>query len=306
MGLGVAFVDGAYIDADDAKLSIFDLGFIRSDVVYDVVSTWKGLFFRLDDHIARFGRSCQGIRVACPYTGDEIKRILAECTHRAGLEDAYVEMLITRGRFASTSSRDLRTCVPTFMAYAIPYIWIATPEKQDEGLHLVIAERQRIPDQSIDQRFKNFHWGDLTGGVFEALDAGADNAVLCTPSGLLAEGPGFNVFVIKDGALATPRRNMLEGITRRTVFDLAAEIGVPAEAADLPPEALRGAAEAFICSTAGGIMPVGRVDGCVLGDGTPGPIGTRLRELYWSKREAGWLGTPIADLLADGDLAKTA
>ncbi len=306
MGEGVAFVDGAYIDAADAKLSIFDLGFIRSDVVYDVVSTWKGLFFRLDDHIARFARSCQGIRIECPYTGDEIKRIVAECTHRAGLEDAYVEMLITRGHFASSSNRDIRTCIPTFIAYAIPYVWIATPEKQNRGLHLVIAGRQRIPDESVDQRYKNFHWGDLTGGVFEALDAGADNAVLCTPSGLLAEGPGFNVFVIKDGALATPRRNMLEGITRQTVFDLAAEIGVPAEAADLPPEALRGADEAFICSTAGGIMPVGRVDDRALGDGGPGPISTRLRDLYWHKREAGWLGTPIAGLLGDDAVAQTA
>ncbi len=306
MGEGVAFVDGAYIDADDAKLSIFDLGFIRSDVVYDVVSTWKGLFFRLDDHIARFGRSCQGIRIECPYSGDEIKRIVAECTHRAGLEDAYVKMFITRGRFASPSNRDIRTCIPTFMAYAVPYVWIARPEKQDRGLHLVIAKRQRIPDESVDMRFKNFHWGDLTGGVFEALDAGADNAVLCTPSGLLAEGPGFNVFVIKDGALATPRRNMLEGITRQTVFDLAAEIGVPAEAADLPPEALSDADEAFICSTAGGIMPVTRVGDRVLGAGAPGPIGMRLRELYWSKREAGWLGTRITDLLGDDDLAKTA
>ena len=304
MGQGVAFVDGAYIDAADAKLSIFDLGFIRSDVVYDVVSTWKGLFFRLDDHIARFGRSCDGIRVECPYSGDEIKRIVAECTHRAGLADAYVEMFITRGHFASPSNRDIRTCIPTFMAYAIPYVWVATPEKQDRGLHLVIAARQRIPDEAVDMRHKNFHWGDLTGGVLEALDAGADNAVLCTASGLLAEGPGFNVFVIKDGRLSTPRRNMLEGITRQTVFDLAAEIGMPAEAADLPPDALRDADEAFICSTAGGIMPVGRIDDRVFRNGGPGRISTRLRELYWSKREAGWLGTPITDLLADDDLAE--
>ena len=99
---------------------------------------------------------------------------------------------------------------------------------------------------------------------------------------------------------------MLEGITRRTVFDLAAEIGVPAEAADLPPEALRDADEAFICSTAGGIMPVGRVDDRALGDGGPGPIGTRLRDLYWQKREAGWLGTLIAGLLGDDAVAQTA
>ena len=96
------------------------------------------------------------------------------------------------------------------------------------------------------------------------------------------------------------------GLRVGTILDLAAEIGVPAEAADLPPEALREADEAFICSTAGGIMPVGRVDDRVFGNGGPGPISTRLRELYWRKREAGWLGTPIAELLGDDAVAQTA
>ncbi len=178
MADGIAFVDGAYVAAEDAKISVFDLGFIRSDVVYDVVSTWKGLFFRLDDHVDRFRRACDGVRLACPYSPAEIKRILAECTHRAGLRDAYVEMLVTRGRFASPSGRDIRQCAPNFIAYAIPYVWIATPEQQEKGLGIIVAERRRIPDESFDQRHKNFQWGDLTGGVFEALDAGADNAVL--------------------------------------------------------------------------------------------------------------------------------
>jgi branched-chain amino acid aminotransferase len=139
---------------------------------------------------------------------------------------------------------------------------------------------------------------DLQRGLFEALDRGADMAVLCTPGGHLAEGPGFNLFVVKDGTMSTPRRNVLEGITRRTVLDLARELGVPAREADLPPEALRTADEAFLSSTAGGIMPVAQVDGRPLGAGRPGPITTRFRKLYWERREAGWLGTPVKDLLA--------
>ncbi len=303
MAEGIAFIGGDYVAAEDARISIFDLGFVRSDVVYDVVSTRKGLFFRLDDHVERFARACAGVRLECPYSGPEIKRILAECTSRAGLEDAYVEMLVTRGRFASPSDRDLRNCTPNFIAFAIPYVWVATPGQQARGLSIVVAGRRRIPDESFDQRYKNFHWGDLTGGLFEALDRGADNAVLCTPSGHLAEGPGFNVFAVTGGRLLTPRRNMLEGITRRTVFDLAGEIGVETETGDYPPEVLHEADEVFLCSTAGGIMPVTRVDGRVLGNGVPGPLTSRLRELYWSKREAGWLGTRVQDLLADRDVA---
>ncbi len=297
MADGIAFIDGKYVPNDEAKISVFDLGFSRSDVAYDVVSTWKGLFFRLDDHVDRFLQSCAGVRIPCPYGKNDIQRILAECTYRAGLQDAYVETLATRGHFRSLDVRDLRQTEPTFIAYAIPYVWIATPEKQQVGLHVFIAKTPRIPDASVVARYKNFHWGDLTRAQFEALDAGADVAVLCGVTGDLSEGPGFNIFFIKGERLFTPRINVLEGITRRTVLTLAEEIGIPVETGNYPADALRTADEAFICSTAGGIMPVTIVDGKALGNGKPGPISWRLRELYWEKREAGWLGTPITNLL---------
>lgn len=294
---GVAFIEGQYVPADEAKISVFDLGFSRSDVVYDVVSTWKGMFFRLDDHLERFLRSCAGVHLSCPYTRDDIKPILAECVHRAGLQNSYVEVLTTRGQFLIPGSRDLRQTRPTFIAYAIPYIWIASLDKQKEGLHAYLAKTRRIADDAVAARFKNFHWGDLTKGQLEALDAGADVAVLCGTAGHLAEGPGFNVFFIQNGKIFTPRLNVLEGITRMTVMELAGEIGVEFEAGDYPADALRAADEAFISSTAGGIMPVTKVDGKPLGNGKPGPITWKLHELYWAKREAGWLGTRVADLL---------
>jgi branched-chain amino acid aminotransferase len=298
MAKGVAFIGEQYVNADEAKISVFDLGFSRSDVVYDVVSTWKGSFFRLDDHIDRFLDSCSGMRIACPYAKAEIKEILAECANRAGLEDAYVEVLTTRGRFTVPGSRDLRQTRPTFIAYAVPYIWIASPNKQAEGLHLFVASTTRIPDACVDARYKNFHWGDLTQGQLQAIDAGADVAVLCGMSGFLTEGPGFNLFWAKDGKLFSPGTNVLQGITRKTVLDLAQEIGVTVEAGDYAVQALSSADEAFICSTAGGIMPLTQVDDTILGDGRPGSLGTQLRTLYWSKREAGWLGTRVSDLLA--------
>jgi branched-chain amino acid aminotransferase len=295
---GIAFVDGEYVPADQARISIFDIGFTRGDAVYDTVSVWKGLFFRLDDHVARFLASCAGMRLQCPYPAERLKRILAECVDRAGLPDAYVQMIVTRGSFPSPTRRDPRLCQNKFVAFAVPYIWIASPERQLAGLDLVVAGNRRTPAEAIDPRVKNFNWMDLQRGLFEALDRGGDTAVLCTPAGHLAEGPGFNLWLAEDGALATPRSNVLEGITRRTVFDLAAELGVPARETDLTPDDLRRADEAFLSSTAGGIMPVARVDGRALGAGTPGPLSLRLRALYWAKREAGWLGTSVAALLA--------
>ncbi len=297
MADGCVYIDDRYVAPEEAKISIFDAGFTRGDAVYDTVSVWKGLFFRLDDHVARFFRSCERARLECPYSAEAVKRILAQCVHRAGLENAYVQTIVTRGTFPSLTLRDPRLCRNRFIGFAVPYIWIVSPERQAEGVDLAVGRNRRTPAEAIDPRVKNFNWMDLQRGLFEALDRGADTAVLCTPSGFLAEGPGFNVFLASDGELLTPRTNVLEGVTRQTVFELALELGIAAREADLAPEALRGADEAFISSTAGGIMPVGRVDGAPLGDGRPGPLTTRLRTLYWEKREAGWLGTRVEDLL---------
>ncbi|HZF34375.1 MAG TPA: aminotransferase class IV [Candidatus Angelobacter sp.] len=306
MAEGVAFVEGKYIPANEARMAVFDLGFMRGDAVYDTTSVWKGNFFRLDDHVARFLRSAAGMRLKCPYEPAQLKRILATCVQRAGLESSYVQMIMTRGTYQSLTNRDPRLCENRFIAYALPYIWIISPEKQETGINLAIVDNRRTPTEAIDPNIKNFNWMDLQRGLFEALDRGADHAVLCTPAGLLAEGPGFNFFLIKDKKLLTPKSNMLEGITRQTVFDLAGELGVPCTAADLPPDALREADEAFLSSTAGGIMPVTQVDGKPLGNGAPGLLTTELRTRYWQKREAGWLGTPVRELVEMEAVAGTA
>jgi branched-subunit amino acid aminotransferase/4-amino-4-deoxychorismate lyase len=296
---GCVFIDGEFVAPEDARISIFDPGFTRGDAVYDTVSVWKGSFFRLDDHVERFFASCRRARLAPPYDAGEVKALLAECVDRGGLEDAYVQAVSTRGSYPDPTVRDPRTCRNSFIGLAIPYVWIISPERQDEGLDLAIAgDVRRTPPEAIDPRMKNFNWLDLQRGLFEALDRSCDTAVLLTPSGLLAEGPGFNLFTVRGGRILTPRANVLEGITRRTVLELAAEVGAPVEEADLRPDDLRGADEAFLSSTAGGVMPVARVDGVPLrADGGPGPLSRRLRELYWSKREAGWYATPVADLL---------
>ncbi len=293
-------MDGRFCPLEDARISILDPGFTRGDAVYDTTSVWKGAFFRLDDHVARFFRSCARARLAPPVDAERARAILGEVVQRGGLEDAYVQMISTRGPYPSTAVRDPRLCVNTFIAYAVPYIWIVQPQRQLEGIDLVIAAKnRRTPPEAVDPRVKNFNWLDMQTGLFEALDRGGETAVLCTPDGRVSEGPGFNVFVVRDGALATPRGNMLEGITRRTVFDLAELVGVPCAETDLTADDLRGADEAFLSSTAGGIMPIATVDGGALRHGTgAGPLSLRLREEYWARREAGWLATPVASLVA--------
>jgi len=296
---GVAYINGNYVPLAEASVPLLDPGFTRGDAVYDTVSVWGAQFFRLDDHIARFFRSCGRARLSPPATADELKTILAECVSRTGLDAAYVQMISTRGKFQSPTNRDPRLCTNTLMTFAMPYIWIIQPARQLEGIDLAVATgNRRTPPEAVDPRMKNFNWLDLQRGLFEGLDRGSDTSVLCTPDGRLSEGPGFNLFVVRDEVLRTPRGNVLEGITRSTMLELAAELGLKAEEADLTADDLHDADEAFLSTTAGGVMPVATVDGRPLRHGTgPGPISLRLRTEYWARREAGWLGTPVASLL---------
>ena len=289
---GMAYTDGKFMPVGEARISILDWGLLHSDATYDVVHVWKGKFFRLEDYLDRFERSAAQLRMRLPNSRDEIRDILTECVRRSGLRDAYVEMICTRG-LPAPGSRDPRACRNRFHAFAIPFIWIADPEKQEEGVNLIISSVVRIPPQSVDPTVKNYHWGDFTRGLFEAYERGGDTTVLVDLQGNISEGPGFNVFAVVDGRVLTPGRAVLKGITQRTIMELCDEIGVPCEGAALTPSQLRAADEVFLTSTAGGIMPASRVDGVALGDGRPGRLTRQLRDLYWAKHEQGWHATTV-------------
>lgn len=289
---GIAFVNGAYVPLTEATIPLTDRGFVRSDATYDVAHVWKGRFFRLDDHIERFQASMRGLRMSLPYSSAEIAEILVECVRRSGLRDAYVQMTCTRG-VPPRGTRDPRLCKNRFYAFAQPFVWIANDEQRRDGLKMVVSSVQRIPPESIDPRLKNFHWLDLTMGIFEAYDKDAIVAVLTDGQGHVTEGAGFNVFAVKGNVITTPDRGVFEGMTRRSVIELAPEVGVNCELRPLAIEELRDADEIFITSSAGGIMPVTVLDGRIYGNGKPGPVTSRIHDLYWAKHDAGWLSTPV-------------
>ena len=297
---GAAYVDGQIVPVNEARLPLLDWGFTRSDATYDVVHVWKGRFFRLDDHLDRFERSCRRLYLDPQHDRDAMREILMQCVRASGLRDAYVEMICTRG-IPAPGSRDPRQCRNCFYAFAVPFVWIVPLEQQARGAHLIVTEVPRIVPASVDPTVKNFHWGDLTRALFEAFARGAESAVLVDANGNLSEGPGFNVFCVDGGRVSTPHGSVLEGITRASVGELCAELDIPFELADIRPEALRAADEAFLSSTAGGIMPVTRVDDRVLGDGRPGPITTRIRDAYWQRHEQGRHATPVDYSQAEPD-----
>jgi branched-chain amino acid aminotransferase len=206
------------------------------------------------------------LRLSLPVDREELRGILMECVRRAGLKDAYVEMVCTRG-FSPTFSRDPRDAVNNFFAFAIPFTSVANEEQRARGLDIAVSQVHRIPPDSVDPTVKNYHWLDLVAGLFEAYDRGSENVIL-TDLGAL-----------------TPDQGVLQGITRKTAVELCAEIGLQVTTAPLPVARLRGAEEIFITSTAGGIMPVTRIDGAPIGDGRPGPVTRRLAALYWDKHQ---------------------
>ena len=289
---GAAFVDGEYAPISEARVSVLDWGFSRSDVTYDVVHVWKGSFFRLEDHLDRFRASCASLHLDPGLDREALREALIHCVRLSGLRDAYVDMICTRGQ-PQPGSRDPRTCRNRLILYAVPFIWVIPPEVQERGARMIVSDVPRISPRSVDPTVKNFHWGDLTRGLFEAVEQGADTAVLVDPEGCVSEGPGFNVFCVTGGRVVSPRGTVLEGITRRSVQELCEELGIGFEFGRVTPEELRGADEVFLSSTAGGIMPIVRVDGRVLANGRPGPLSLRLKELYWRKHEEGWHATPV-------------
>lgn len=278
---GCAWIEGEYVPIGEARIPILDTGFLRSDLTYDVVAVWGGRFFRLEDHLTRLERGCERLRLAPPVPRAQLRGILMEVVRRSGLREAYVEAIVTRG-VAGAGERDPRLLTPRLYAYAVPYVWLVAPEVQERGSDVVVArDTRRIPAEAVDPTVKNFHWGDLVRGLFEAYDRDATLPILTDGDGRVTEGPGFNVFALAGGRLHTPGRGVLEGITRMTVVEIARAEGLEVAVGELPVSLLYEAEEIFLTSTAGGVMPVATLDARPVGGGAPGPLTTRIRTRYW-------------------------
>jgi branched-chain amino acid aminotransferase len=292
-GRGAAYVEGEIVPVLDARIPLLDTGFTRSDATYDVVAVWNGKFFRLDDHLERFERSCRELRLTPPLGRGEIRDLLSELVRRASLRESYVEVICTRG-VDTAGVRDPRQFENRFYAFAVPYVWLLAREDHETGMHAVITRTvRRISSQAVDPTVKNFHWGDLTRGLYEAFDRDARYPILLDAEGNVTEGAGYNVFALVDGVLLTPEAGTLEGITRRTVLELADEQGVPAEAIPIPERIFRQATELFATSTAGGVMPITRLDGEPVGHGAIGRVTRRLLDRYWEIHDDPRYATPV-------------
>ncbi len=290
---GVGFMDGEFTPLAELRLPVTDMGFQLSDMCYDAVHVWNGAFFRLDDHLDRWERSLAARRYeTLGYGRDDVADVLHECVARAGLEHSMVTLIATRGT-PESGFKDLRTCKNRLIAWAVPYYGIVSDEEIEAGCDIVVAETVRIPTEAVDPTVKNFGRLDFVRALFEAYDRDARYAVLLDRDGLVTEGRGWNIFALTGGELVSPEAGALEGVTRKTVYELSEALNIKARAGRIAADDLRRADEVFLTSTAGGIMPVKSIDGDAVGDGAPGPVTVRLKDMYWRLHDDPAYRTPV-------------
>lgn len=292
---GAAYIEGAFVPASEARISIFDQGFLHSDVTYTVFHVWHGNAFRLEEHLDRLLENATALRLTSPLSRDELRSTAIEVVRLSQLREAFVNITITRGYSGNPGERDITKHTPQVYMYAIPYQWAPPFEGIANGLGAMVPHTvRRAPRNVIDPQVKNFQWGDLLRGLQEAIDRGYQAPILLDSDGLVAEGPGYNVAIIVGDELLTPGRNALPGITRKTVMEIAAELGLRVRLADITAAELYAADEVLGCTTAGGVWPFVTVDDTVIGDGKPGPLTRAIIRRYWElPDEPSALVTPI-------------
>ena len=293
---GTAWMSGKILPINEAAIPVTDWGLTHSDITYDVVHVWDGRFFRMDDYLDRFARSMAKCRLSVEQNKDDMRRILHQIVARSGLDRSYVSLVASRGQPTVPGSRDPRECENHFYAWCVPFVWVFLEEVIKRGAHLKISQASsRISPDAIDPTAKNYHWGDFTRGLFEAKDAGYDNTLLLDHNGNVTEGPGFNVFMVKDGKVSTPRSGVLEGITRKVAMEICAHHQMPVAASDISLEEFLEADEVFATTTGGGPMPVTRINDRIFSNGSPGEITRLFSQTYWS-----WHKDPAMSEVVDG------
>ena len=282
LSLGAAWMNGNVLPISQATIPVNDWGLVHSDITYDVVPVINGAFFRFEEYLSRFFSSMESLYLDPGMSKSEVQKVLHQMVSQSGLRDSYVAMVCSRGRPKIPGSRDPRDCENHFFAWCVPYVHVIKPEIIDQGATAWISQNvYRIPEESVNPRVKNYHWGDFTQGIFEAKDNKYETVILLDFDGNVTEGPGFNVFAIKDGVLITPDRGVLAGVSRKTVLEIADYLGIGASIRPLSVDELLAADEVFLSSSGGGVIPIVRVNETIYGNGVKGPISVRLNETYW-------------------------
>lgn len=283
------YIDGHYYPKKDAKISVFDHGFLYGDGVFEGIRAYDGCVFKLNEHIDRLYESAKSIELTIPLSKEEFKTAILETLKRNKLIDAYIRVVISRGK--GTLGLNPTLCPTPSIIIIADYL---APLFEGKNATAIIASTSRNAVTAINPMIKSLNYLNNILARLEANKAGVNEAIMLNQNGTICEGTGDNIFIVKAGVLITPppAAAILLGITRQVVLDLAKEDGLQIVERSITVHELNNADEAFFTGTAAEIAPLVTVDGKVIGTGEPGPITKKLIESFKKLRKC---GTPIYD-----------
>ena len=293
---GVINVNGQIFDSveaashAEAKISVFDRGYLYGDSLYEVCRTYQGKLFAASEHLQRLEKSaalCK-MKLSQPLSlyANEMERTLKEYHRRTQGPggkplEAYVRLIVSRGRGKIGFGLN---CLQSETLYVIIAQPLEEPSAEQfrKGYAMQISERLRNDRRALDPAMKSGNYLNSLLAYLDAVAAGYDDALLCNLDGHIAEGTTFNIAYVRRGIIATPPLDIgiLDGITRKRIFQITAALQLPMREVRFPKERLYEADEVFMCSTIKEVFPITRVDGVKIGDGKPGPITRKLRASF--------------------------
>jgi D-alanine transaminase len=272
----LVYLNGDYVPLSKAKVSVMDRGFLFGDGVYEVIPVYGGRPFRLEEHLRRLERSLAGIRMVSPLSDGEWAEVFGRLIR--GTDDQYIYLQVTRGAASKRDHAIPAEIAPTVFAMGSPIAPIPV-----EGIRAVTVEDIR------------WHWCHIKAITLlsnvllrqEAVDLGAAEAILVR-DGRVTEGAASNIFIVRKGVLVTPPKSheILPGITRDLVLELALEHGFACEERSFSLEELRAADEIWMTSSTREILPVIELDGRPVGNGQPGPVWKRMQPVYQAYKQS--------------------
>ena len=277
----LVYINGEFFPREEARISVFDSGFLVGDGVWEGIRLHDGGFAFLEWHLDRLHGGAKAIGLEIGMTREEITAALHETVRRNGMTDGvHLRLMVTRGD-KKTPSQDPRLVVGGPNVVIIAEHKKADPEVKERGVNLFTSTVRRPPPDTLDQRLNSHSKLHEVVALLQALEAGADEALMLDPTGAVATCNATNFFMVRRGEVWTSTGHYsLNGITRRMVIELCEAEGVPVRERPFSLTDVYDADEAFVTGTFGGLTPVIKVDGRTIGAGTMGQTTRRLNELY--------------------------
>ncbi|RLG08137.1 MAG: branched-chain amino acid aminotransferase [Thaumarchaeota archaeon] len=270
---GLVYINGEFIPESEAKVSVFDHGFLYGDGVFEGIRAYKGVIFKLKEHVERLYESAKFLKIEIPMSKEELAEAILETVRRNGLKDCYIRVIVTRG--VGDLGLDPRKCdKPSIIIIAKPM----PPLLGKKTVSLIISSVRRDGIDATNHQVKSLNYLNSILAKLEAINAGADDAVMLDNRGFVSEATGENIFIVKDGRVMTPppASGILLGITRNCVIELAKKLGYEVVERELTPFELITADEVFLTGTAAEIVAVESVNGRRIGSRVPGPVTEKL------------------------------